>query len=295
MRFWRYRDDFRIAASSWIEAREIIAALDRELRSIGLTLNEEKTFTHKLTSYQRWMRDPEDLWNEIMEKVDTDLRDFDFYADEEPVASDEDEQRWVQAADQALDYWTSQPHRGAGKLRERTHRLLLKLALEALTRYSAPVDLTRLLSVVATEQHLTPLVGRYLRSIAPLVPQEVSGFLRHWATSERRYLSDWQKMWLLEPLVGGLKTTPAIMNWVKAMLHDPAANVLRARAALVVALAKEIAPEEVADLYSEIEPASQPDVVAAMARLADEDSSLLRAIASESPFNRWIIEVASPG
>src|SRR5450631_133797 len=42
-RVWRYSDDFRIATDSWSDASPAVDLLAREVRRIGLTLNDTKT------------------------------------------------------------------------------------------------------------------------------------------------------------------------------------------------------------------------------------------------------------
>jgi hypothetical protein len=42
-RVWRYSDDFRIATDSWSDALAAVDLLEREVRRIGLTLNDSNT------------------------------------------------------------------------------------------------------------------------------------------------------------------------------------------------------------------------------------------------------------
>ena len=65
---WRFNDDFRIAVPSWKRAQEVIGILDREVRRVGLTLNEEKTWAQRAENYRQWLLEPERVWNEYQRK-----------------------------------------------------------------------------------------------------------------------------------------------------------------------------------------------------------------------------------
>lgn len=48
---WRFNDDFRIACKNFSEAIAAIEALDSAARSVGLAINELKTFTYQFSTY----------------------------------------------------------------------------------------------------------------------------------------------------------------------------------------------------------------------------------------------------
>ena len=72
---WRYNDDFYLAALSWPEVNAAVEALDGEICRLGLTLNERKTLSPTRENYAAFLERPEQLWNEINEDVQLDLRD----------------------------------------------------------------------------------------------------------------------------------------------------------------------------------------------------------------------------
>ena len=51
-RVWRYSDDFRIATDSWSDALATVDLLEREVRRIGLTLNDSKTVIRRGDTYE---------------------------------------------------------------------------------------------------------------------------------------------------------------------------------------------------------------------------------------------------
>ena len=51
-RVWRYSDDFRIATDSWSDALATVDLLEREVRRIGLTLNDSKTVIRRWYTYE---------------------------------------------------------------------------------------------------------------------------------------------------------------------------------------------------------------------------------------------------
>lgn len=97
----RYNDDFWIAAKTWPEAQEALAALSRAIRDLGLTLNEVKTFPLLRDRYEAWLNLPEERWAQINENVQLDLRDVGGYAEEADVPDNLPEQE-VQVAEAAV-------------------------------------------------------------------------------------------------------------------------------------------------------------------------------------------------
>src|SRR5439155_666798 len=53
-RVWRFNDDFRIAAQSWGDANRALEQIDSEVRSLGLALNDQKTFIQGRKRYEEW-------------------------------------------------------------------------------------------------------------------------------------------------------------------------------------------------------------------------------------------------
>ena len=51
-RVWRYSDDFRISTDSWSDALATVDLLEREVRHIGLTLNDSKTVIRRGDTYE---------------------------------------------------------------------------------------------------------------------------------------------------------------------------------------------------------------------------------------------------
>ena len=71
---WRYNDDFAMATAGLSEARRSLeGVLERALRAVGLTPNDEKSVIHTKERYQAWVDRPLDLLGRITDGLSVDL------------------------------------------------------------------------------------------------------------------------------------------------------------------------------------------------------------------------------
>jgi RNA-directed DNA polymerase len=289
LRVWRFNDDFRIAANTWAEAQTGIAELVREVRTLGLTLNDAKTLTPGREKYQEWKDATEKTWEAVQQAVSFDLQQAKIimYADEWEPDGDEDSVA-VEAADRALDLWQEHHEHPDDDERASDHvyRELLTTALYIMRNAGDARGLRVCGSALGAERSITPQVARYLESLAPdgsvteLIEERVSRF----------YLTPWQELWLLSPLLAASELPSSVAEWASSRTSNQYPSILRARASLVLARHGLTGAANVASLYEELHPAANSDSVAALALLSGDSDPLLKAVAGETPFNRWIVD-----
>lgn len=88
---FRYVDDFRVACPSYASALAAWEEADHAARDLGLVLNEQKTTTPSLDTYQSSLTAVRDRESEIFDSLGFDWFDFSSYADEEEEAVEADE------------------------------------------------------------------------------------------------------------------------------------------------------------------------------------------------------------
>lgn len=294
-RIWRYNDDFRITLSSRTSVSPAIEALDRELRSLGLTLNEEKTFPQTVERYREWFQASDDAWAAVATAVEFDFQNFDPYSDISGEDQDQEgefsEDQAREAALRALEFWKEQLE--VDDLPIRVYRRLLGRALGTMIIVATPEAIPSLDLVLTYEPHVTPVIAAYLtKCVQGGHGVEVVEVLEKWLSDETRYLSAWQLLWLIGPL----STVPIqavsgdVLTRVRVLMNDTFPDVLRARAGLVVGNHDLASTNELVALYESLHPATQPDVVAAIAIAAGPSDSRTKAVVGESPMNRWIVD-----
>jgi RNA-directed DNA polymerase len=294
---WRFNDDFRVATRSWRRAREVIESLDREVRRVGLTLNEEKTYAQRASTYREWLSASDRVWDEVSDAVDFDFRAFDLYT-VAPLPGQEDEEEpdpeeLENAAIRALEFWndlTVNP----GDHPLRVYRSLLSRALWSLISLGSPAGLGYLRKVLAIEPQLSPTVGRYLAAASASEEEAAAAQLETLVTDRSLFLNAWQRIWLLDAAVSFDDELPeSVVTWAKTCLRSSQPGILRARAAVALSWYGEISPEDVLRVYEQVAPASKPDAILAVANTLGPDDPRTRAIVRDSPIAAWIVEWAS--
>ena len=229
---WRFNDDFRIACETYLEALGSIEALDSACRSVGLAINELKTFTYGFTNYMI----------DSLSLVESDLG--------ETIAPDEVEETvgdytddFGEDPDAALKRIESAKTRGAGKeginLRRATNDdvRLLRRAIAALAGAEDPRALDHITRLVIYIPSLTPSAMRYLLVFKDKdeAQEQVGEVLDE--LIERASLNDWQRVWLcfaieelalLEP--DGPGDVDTRLRWVWSCFRDAEDEPLRGSA-----------------------------------------------------------------
>lgn len=195
---WTYSDDFLIASTSLGEAREAVEACSREVRELGLVLNERKTFTYGKNRYKKSLTSfanaEKKLFAEGATDEGTDNLGFldDDYADaDEPITTlgaepldqgvDEEEAvsddlvpdaeldpRRVAAAKRAWDLWLEEDESEDVQARQEAAitQSLLGRALPTLGAAGEEAPLDHLDDILRFEPALTPQVMRYITNLA---------------------------------------------------------------------------------------------------------------------------------
>jgi hypothetical protein len=306
----RFNDDFRVASPDWGTANRAMLYLDSELRSLGFVFNDEKTFIQSIDSYRVWVNAPENVWRRVTEELRLDIREPDWEAisdyarvisplvGEEVEESDEDDvtaedpelrQLWITAAERGLEIWLSgmaDPNRSG--LRESIDRRLLRQALKVLTAARGFEGLEHCKTVLTTEQHLSHVVGRYLKSVATKNPDAVVERLETWIR-DGFYLSEWQKLWLLEPLAAIGNLSEPLGDWVM-LLAGSSSNVVRGRALAILVSAGLVTPQAAAAELPSLPDMVSKDVVAAIAKVEEGEGRLVRALKNEDFLTKLVVE-----
>src|SRR5665647_2804299 len=102
-RVWRYSDDFRIATDSWSDALATVDLLEREVRRIGLTLNDSKTVIRRGDTYEASLKRREVLLKQVADEADLDLTGVRLARGYDQGNDDEPEQDPVTSASESTD------------------------------------------------------------------------------------------------------------------------------------------------------------------------------------------------
>lgn len=292
----RYNDDFRFVCADWSGVVRAIEIFDEEVRTAGLTVNDQKTLTWGKAKYEDQIEFARALREEITGEEDPDI---------EPDYEDEDGEStpafdWIVAED-ILERWTAIAGRSrVSKRRRAEHRVIVDLIPEALKVLAnegrANEDLVRdSIKLLRFERTVTPSVGRYLSSVRDemLLLNGFDKLLR-----SRSYLNGWQTWWLQQPVArlsgfaSGSGSTRRL-NWARAAFrsaeHSP---VLRAEAARTLARHGEIKLEELLAIYDRSNDITRPALASAIALLRPS-RNIRNAIAGDSKMNLWTYEWAT--
>lgn len=262
---------------------------------MGLHLNEDKVFAVAAPRYKGWLDAPDQRWQEISDEVEFDLSTFNIYGDvvEEP----DDADLVVQAAERALNFWsnstaTFDQRRGLDGL---INRRLATQALGYLSHLRSPLGLSYVEDLVAREPSMTSKIGEYLGLTTSEHPGETASTFDALVSNKSLYLSAWQCLWLLEQPIAAIEASEKTITWIRSVYSSPSnPDVLRSRAALVLAMYGRLDSAKAMELMRTVHPASIPDAGLALAYAVDENELGLRdAVARESPLLRWIMEYAT--
>jgi hypothetical protein len=310
---FRFNDDFRVACSSWGEANQAILKLDEELRPLGLVLNDDKTVIQTTPTYREWIDAPEKAWASIADELGLDIRTpnweaISIYAraiaplvgdeveevseGEEDEAGDEElRSLWIEAAKRALEIWFRGKSRDEhDRLREAIDRRLLRQALKILTTARAVEGLEHCKAILTTEQHVSHLVGQYLKATARSDPDGVISRVSDWA-SEGFYISDWQRLWLMEPLLLIEEVPDNVAEWLRQTAGSRS-TVVRGRALAVLVYKNLVAPKLAAAEIDSLTDVSAKDVIAAIASAMEGSGRVVESLRRQDLLTRLVVDYA---
>jgi RNA-directed DNA polymerase len=306
---WRYNDDFAMATKGLKQARNSLEELERSLRLVGLTPNDEKSMVLGREAYQAWVDRPAELKTQISDGLAVDLdawilepaSGYDEESDEEEgdaeaAALAAEREAQVAGAVRTLGEWLEHIRSGGSSdpLERYVYRSLARDAIRVLRRRLSPEGLAYCDSLLAFEPQMTHTVCRYLSRIAS-TDAGASAFVAELVARPDTYLSVWQKLWLLEPLLWSYQVPTGLWNWVTPMLDDRGSSLLRARAALVLATHGQISTTQIGLLFDESTAGAKPDLVVAMVRASGGNRALVGALADENQLLRLVAAHAAIG
>lgn len=233
-----YSDDFRIASPSLAHARQALETCAREVRSLGLTLNEAKTFTYTTPNYLVSLSAFTEAEKQLFEESDGSDEDFrllflDDYADEtnegppdtpqaldasvaQPVLEGDaldpapphevgevtvDNPAQTRAAQKAWNIWLAEDESEAKQSTTEAAitETLLGRALPILGRSGDDRAVYYLSHLLRFEPALTPQISTYLVELAATGATARSRVRRQLnRLVEEENFSVWQKVWLAE-------------------------------------------------------------------------------------------------
>ena len=287
----RFADDFWIAAANWRQGNESLEILSRELRRLGLFLSDRKSRVLTAETYAEWLSAPERRWAAITDEVDIDLRRVGLYADdaEKPEGEDDILER---AGHRALQYALERAD--DDRLQTEVKRQLAGAALSLLQALPSSVGLPLTRDVLHRFPDVAGSTARYLQSVVPTDNDGVRGAYEALIEDRGLYLSDWQALWLVEPLRDLPDLSPPIAHWLATLVHDDRPGYLRARSAIALAEKDMIDDATLMRLYGLADHATRPELVVAIASKPDVAPRVLAAAQRDSALHRWIVDDLRP-
>ncbi|MBN9170769.1 MAG: hypothetical protein J0I50_02605, partial [Microbacterium sp.] len=282
----RYADDFRVLASDWAIANQIIERAAEVARAIGLILSAEKTSIHKVTKFA----DDDAVLQEIVDKyfaaAQADLTTFeelmDWYG--EPITTEEvpdDQTAMNEAFRRVLKDWTK------NRSKSLPSQLVAK-ALRSLRNAPDRVADKTLTQLVFIDPLKLSSVILYLRA-RPGEQAKNRTSISRLAAMERQ--SPWAKLWLLTysselSIDESAKHARRLRRWVTHQLDDEH-EVVRAEAAWTLAQWDGLTERRLAKLFGAATSITRAGLAAAWGRTgASLDHDLSKAIAGSSPVYR---------
>lgn len=290
LRTWRYNDDFRIGVTSYDAAQDALEQVSEAARSLGLVLNEQKTYISRFFTY---------LVRHLSPDIPHDTTQFD--PEDLQVASDYtlSEEETIEEAESTLARLDLNPG-------EEEHRIDLKAltgddlgalrgAVNSLGRLQSPAALRRIVHLFLFAPALTPRLIEYLLSMPTSAQDEVE---RVWDTLTAEFASnliEWQAVWLIHAAqqLGILDANDGRVAYVRSQRLRRSGGLLHAQASLALAEIGEIAFSDLdIALRMEPEPLAPWYVlgIKALAANGSVDPQQVQAVKDSSPLYRLLIE-----
>ena len=268
-RVWRYSDDFRIATDSWSDALATVDLLEREVRRIGLTLNDSKTVIRRGDTYEASLKRREVLLKQVADEADLDLTGVRLARGYDQGNDDEPEQDPVTSAAlrKLVARWAAHDDNTghANILTQLMPTVLSRLSVDS----DADVVLPACMEMLRTDQALTPAVATYLlRATVANESKVLAAF--DGLLSRNPYLTPWQAAWLTPVLVRSQSFATAAggqarSNWLRSVWEDGRApEPVRAAVASGLARHRLVTADDQLGAYERFSQTSRPALAAAV-------------------------------
>lgn len=297
IRVWRYSDDFRIVTDSWSDALAAVDLLEKEMRRIGLTLNDSKTVIRRGETYQDLLDRRAKLLAEVADEAELDLTHVHLARGYDPAQDDtlETDQVTTAALLKLVDRWVAQDRGGA----ESSH-ILTQLMPLALSNLPGGLEADRVLaacmSMLRTEQSLTPAVSGYLlRATDDDEGMVLAAFDALLALNP--YLTPWQAAWLTPALArceqfasgerGEVRAT-----WLRCVWDDDRApEPVRAAVASGLARHKQVSVDDLLRAYERFSQTSRPALARAIGLTGVRATSgKARSVTANDQLSKWMFD-----
>ncbi|MDH3048680.1 RNA-directed DNA polymerase [Gordonia alkanivorans] len=219
---FRFSDDFRIEASSYQQGIDALETFDEELRSMGLFLNERKTYIiHRERYIENTHRDRDSLTEAWKEKRD-ELTSIDMYSFE--LVIPEGPEVLSAVAIEELEAWADQVKEFRhNDTRDLPTRLDLGLVLTLLAVTGKPEGLRHIPELLLFEPQLTYQASSYMHELSETDASGVDTAIQKAFGSTG--LSTWKSAWLCHSLSNTKREEdssgrrrpldPAVLQWLK--------------------------------------------------------------------------------
>jgi len=286
---WRYSDDFRIHAENQSEAQRSLELLEHQLRKMGLVLSEEKTSVRTHAEYESWAHAASKQIESVGEEVELDLTVLDQYENEYPP---DDVDVSVEQATRLLSYWVDGIRDKKSQFGPDTviNRRLFKYALWILRGLREDEGISKTKFILEHEPSFTPDVMNYLLEVTTQYEDSVTLVLDEVVGDPDFYLSDWQKVWLLQPMkkVSELSTTQ--IGWVREQFKSQS-GIVSSESAIVLAKHTLVDVDTLLHKFNLCDEGSRPQLVEAITITAGSASDKkVRAVTRDRPLYGWIAE-----
>jgi hypothetical protein len=283
-----YSDDFRIASRSLAEARQALEACAREVRELGLTLNEAKTYTYTAPNYLVSLSVFSDAERQLFDESDGPAEDWrllftsndyleETQADEstephtlasstaQPILDDDalttaavgeasaQSDAQTRAAQKAWRIWAEEDEseEKQSTIDAAISETLLGRALPILGRAGDEAPLSNISALLRFEPALTPQISAYISALGA-TGSAVRTRIRRTLDSltEESSFSVWQKVWLAEAAgtIRPARRIPKHYQWLRDCVNDPSPALAATASAAVGKLIDEADPARKAAL-----------------------------------------------
>lgn len=185
----------------------------------------------------------------------------------------------------------SDPEQRRTRLEDAQAVRTVRRAIRTLTEWEHPAGLTFGRAIINRHPALTQNYARYARVLAEGEHgDEVDEYLED--GFPRMVLTEWQELWLLEPLVIREEHGESLSAWIQRRLEDPSvSSSLRARALLAGARSELVEPDYILRVLDSLPAVAQPDAIAAYAAASQNDTDVDRlAGLPDAELASWIFD-----
>jgi hypothetical protein len=259
----RYNDDFRIGGTSNRAVRHGLEALQAELHTIGLTLNDSKTTILRRETYAA----------HVAQLAGAEYEDAADIGDEPATDA------LLRGTKTAFRSAIRKPAAGRSRLQEAEALANVRRTLRRFTRWRDPYALSHGQAIINRHPSLTQHYGRYCAQLVGAGHgEEVASYLE--STFRKFILTPWQELWLMEPLIAGAQPIGrSLSSWLTQRLAPDTPPILHARAALASAGVGLLDADLAGSLIDSVPEAARPDAIRAFALVHEQSDEAETALA----------------